>query len=290
MKPWLALGGGGMKCYVECAVLAEIERRSGKPVTDIFGGIIGTSGGAIIAGSVCAGNSASDTLGFFNQDGPNIFNTHFWTGSLALMRGYKFDPAPLEAALQRRFKGRIMLDSPIPLLMTAVDRNSKSAIFFKSTDPITQKYPMWQAARASSAAQTYFPPYQLNAWSLWDGGNAANNPAMCGYAQAIALSGAGQKFKLLSLGCGDVPWSETPANPTILDIITESLGVLLDCNDELPDYQLRQIMNTDFVSIQPRNITTGLADASPAALTSLNTVALQTIQDNSSLIDLFCGS
>lgn len=289
MKPRLALGGGGMKCYVECAILAEIERRSGKRITDLFSLIAGTSGGAIIGLSICAGNSAADTLGFFTQDGPNIFDTHWWTGPAELIRGYKYNPAPLEAALQKRLGSKAMIDALCPIIVTSVDRNSKAAMFFKSYDPTTQNYAMWKAARASSAAQTYFPPFALNSWSLWDGGNAANNPAMCAFADGINQIRNNLNFKVLSLGCGDAAWTTMTKNPGIVSIISESLELLLECNDELPDYQLREILGSDYVSIQPMGITTGLADASPAALAQLNQIALKTIQINSDVIDQFCG-
>jgi hypothetical protein len=290
LKTLLAIGGGGMKGYVECAVLAEIEQRSGKRITQLFDLIAGTSVGAIIGCSLCAGNSASDTLSFFTHDGPNIFNGHFWTGSLMLLRGYRYDPSALESSLKARLGVRLIKDANVPLLVSSVDRNSKRAIFFKSNDPATMIYPMWQAARGSSAAQTYFPPYALNSWSLWDGGNACNNPAMCAYAEGISLFGAGTDIRLLSLGCGDAPYALANPNPGALSIIAESLGLLLESNDELPDYQLSQILGDNFQTIQPIGLTTGLDDASPAALSQLNKVAMQTIAANSNTIDVFCQS
>ena len=288
-KPLLALGGGGMKGYIECAVLAEIERRSGKRIIDLFGLIGGTSVGAIIGLSLEAGNSAQETLSFFTEGGPVIFADHWYTTSLELLRGYRFSPVPLETALQKRLGNKVMSDAPVPIIIPSVDRNSKGAIFFKSSDPDTCNYAMWKAARASSAAQTYFPPFALNSWSLWDGGNAANNPAMCVYAEGISHFGRNNDFRVLSLGCGDSPWQPANPNPSVLTIIAESLGVLLECNDELPDYQLSEILSYDYVSIQPKGVTTGLADASPEALVSLNKIALQTIQDNSKAIDSFCS-
>lgn len=290
MKPLLSIGGGGMKGYVECAVLAEIERRSGKSICELFGLIAGTSVGGIIALSLACGNSASDTLTFFTADGPNIFNSHWWTEGLMLARGYRYDPAALESALQARFKGRCMVNCPVPVIITSVDRNSKSAVFFKSTDPDCADVLMWQAARATSAAQTYFPPFAFRGWSLVDGGTAANNPAMCALAQATSLWGWHEDYKLLALGCGNPAYSKEPENPGAVTILKESIGMLLASSDELPDYQCRQMLQPNsYYSIEPNQLDVGLDDASVAGLTQLNNTALKVIRDNSGTIDLFCS-
>ena len=65
MKSLLSVGGGGCKCFVECGILAEIERRSGKTILDLFDMAAGTSGGGIIIESIGAGHSAQETMDFF---------------------------------------------------------------------------------------------------------------------------------------------------------------------------------------------------------------------------------
>lgn len=45
----LFLDGGGMKGLVEIEVLCQLERRTGRKITDLFDWIVGTSTGAIIA-------------------------------------------------------------------------------------------------------------------------------------------------------------------------------------------------------------------------------------------------
>ena len=45
----LSLDGGGIRGLVEIEILSEIERLTGKKITDIFDIIIGTSTGGIVA-------------------------------------------------------------------------------------------------------------------------------------------------------------------------------------------------------------------------------------------------
>ena len=51
---------------------------------------------------------------------------------------------------------------------------------------------MWKAARATSAAPTYFEPYKLEKsevdyFALVDGGVYANNPTLCAYTEALGI-------------------------------------------------------------------------------------------------------
>jgi hypothetical protein len=160
-------------------------------------------------------------------------------------------------------------------------------VFFKSFDAATSGYAMWQSGMGTSAAQTYFPPFTLNQWSLFDGGNAANNPAMCLWADAAKMWGRGEYYRVLSLGCGGDIGGPVNPYPSWKEILEESLSLLLDCNDELPDYQLTQIIGNEFFNMQAQGITTGLADASPAALASLQAVANATIDFYGDELDEF---
>ncbi len=288
MKTLLSISGGGMKGLVPCAILAEIEKRSGKTIPELFDLGFGTSVGGIILESIGAGNSAADTLDFFTVDGPQIFKTNLFTNEELLLRGYRFDPTQLEIRLQARLKNLTMAQSKMKIGVPATDRGSKDAVFFKSFDPQTQHYLMWQVARATSAAQTYFPPYPLAPWNFWDGGNAANNPAVCCYAEAVRLW-PGEQFRMLCLGCGGVTDSSFTANPGLTTILSETVALFLDCDDQLPNYQMVQFLGANYDFIQPVGITTGLADASTAALDELAEVTIDAISQNTSVIDKYCG-
>ena len=48
----LSIDGGGIRGIIPCTVLAEIEKRTGKPVAELFDLIAGTSTGGILAGGL----------------------------------------------------------------------------------------------------------------------------------------------------------------------------------------------------------------------------------------------
>ena len=72
MKKILSIDGGGMKGYVPCSVLVELEKRMGKPCYEVFDMVSGTSIGGILACLISSGKSASEALEFFTTDGPAI--------------------------------------------------------------------------------------------------------------------------------------------------------------------------------------------------------------------------
>lgn len=60
----LFLDGGGMKGLVEIEILSQIERRTGKRITELFDWIVGTSTGAIIALGLVYGECAHNAKGY----------------------------------------------------------------------------------------------------------------------------------------------------------------------------------------------------------------------------------
>ncbi len=93
------------------------------------------------------------------------------------------------------------------------------------------------------AAPTYFPTWQ----GYIDGGVAANNPSVCGLAQALDPATGGQRLEdvvLLSLGTGASPrriegddhdWGLAEWAPNLV-------GIMLDGVAGVADFQCRQIL------------------------------------------------
>jgi hypothetical protein len=108
---------------------------------------------------------------------------------------------------------------------------------------------------------------------LWDGGNEANNPAMCAYADAVKLWGGRERVKVLSLGCGNSPihyQSNKLVHCGMIRNGAASLEVLYDAGSDVTDYQMQQMIGPDYCRIQPKFAElTELDDASPAGLAAL---------------------
>ena len=87
------------------------------------------------------------------------------------------------------------------VFITAYDVKDRFAFFFRSsrarTDD-TYDFSLAEAARATSAAPTYFEPVEVTdaagarTYPLIDGGVYAVNPAMCAYAEVV---GAGERAR-----------------------------------------------------------------------------------------------
>jgi len=60
----------------------------------------------------------------------------------------------------------------------------------------------WQAGRATSAAPTFFEPFEFNGENLYDGGVIANNPVVVARKEAESLWPGRKIGCVVSMGCG----------------------------------------------------------------------------------------
>src|SRR3546814_16310040 len=92
---------------------------------------------------------------------------------------------------------------------------------------------MWEVARSTSAAPTYFSSYHLRPEDvhLVDGGLWANNPSVLvtGHLMQLSSSGHPSNIKLLSLGTGE------PETPLSIPVSTGKLDSIRQVLDELID-------------------------------------------------------
>ncbi|MEO0561198.1 MAG: patatin-like phospholipase family protein, partial [Chloroflexota bacterium] len=90
--------------------------------------------------------------------------------------------------LQQYFGDERLGEAVSTVLIPSYDVERAAPRFFRSrlTDTDGQ-IPMWQVARATTAAPTFFEPFKLEVngrtEALIDGGMIANNPAMCGLTE-----------------------------------------------------------------------------------------------------------
>ena len=280
-----------MKGLMPALFLAELERRAGRPVHELFDLVAGTSVGGIIGASLCAGKGAEETCGFFTEDGPRIFHHTAFT-ELHVFEAPRYRAEPLEAALQGRLGETTMAGARTRLLVVAMDLVGDPApFFFKSYGGETSSYPMWQACRATSAAQTYFPAYRYGGHCWWDGGIVANSPAMCAYADAVKLWGDEEDYRMLSLGCGqklELLDYEHLAEAGLLKVGAATLKLVLEGPSDAVDYQCRQVMGNGYYRVQPRlGRAVRLDDASPEAIGALRESAHACILEAGAILDAF---
>ncbi len=227
-KRILSLDGGGIRGILTLGFLEEMERilrlKSNNPnlkLCDYFDLIGGTSTGSIIAASLAIGNSASEVKKKYFELSRSVFGKrknliHY------LLRGEKYDPKPLDKALQEQ-AGTILLGDQ-EKIKTGLCVMTKRADTF-STWPVynhpagkyfeeNKQIPLWKLLRASAAAPTYFIPVAMEISKgehgvFIDGGiSLVNNPSL--YLFLIStLNGFPFKWKvgkediqLVSVGTG----------------------------------------------------------------------------------------
>lgn len=215
----LAIDGGGIRGIIAATVLAEIERRTRRPISDLFDLIAGTSTGGLIAlglSKPARGGrpryTAADLVALYELEGRTIFDRSLWHRVLALenLLEEKYPSDGLDRVLRRYFGGSLLSRATTEVLVPAYELEGRQPWFFarwKARDPARRgwDFPMRTVARATVAAPTYFEPCRLAGDpppGLIDGGIFANNPAMCAWAEARKLHPQAADVLLVSLGTG----------------------------------------------------------------------------------------
>ena len=289
MKRILCVDGGGMRGLLPCAILSELERRTGKQCFELFDLVAGTSIGGITASLLAKGVTAADAMKFFPDSGPQIFSSRFW--SLGGLWAPKYSGATIESVLQSKLGVLKLYEAKTRLLVTALDSKSGDGHFFKSYGKESDDM-MWWAARATSAAQTYFPSFNIRGMELIDGGNVANNPSACALADAVAMWGVGEHIRILSLGCGmdagDVNRQGSIGNAGAIRVGLATIKLLFEADSSETDYILQLVMGEEYCRFQPKlSQPLALDDASPAGLAKLMVAASKAVADAGPTLDRF---
>lgn len=245
-------------------MLAEVERRSGRPVADSFDLIAGTSTGGILALALSmAGEdgrpawSAEEMIALYEREGEHIFSRSVWDRirSADGLLDEKYPPEGMAEAF-RTYLGEAKLSEALTeVLVTAYEIEQRTTYFFKRAKARADDrddFAIRDAARATSAAPTYFEPVRLERLggrpdlSLVDGGVFANNPAMCAYAEA--LKGDDEEVLVLSLGTGELtrplPY-EQAKNWGLAEWAKPIIDVVFDGVSDATDHHLEQILGSD---------------------------------------------
>lgn len=249
----LALSGGGIRGVVSATILVEIEKELGAPLGQHFDLIAGTSTGSLLALGLAQGFSAKELLGFYIQDGIDIF-PDFWNwlprkiGQIfrdGLSRTL-FDDSGLERVIQHRLGRDIRFgELKKPLIVTAYDIWNQAAVIFKNTKAEHANIPAWEICRASCAYPGVFPahllsdreaiedhlktgpsrttaPYRRNGKlietiPLIDGGFIAGNPGVCGLAERLRWN---HDFPEWNLPCPPPPERVDPKDIVVVQVNT----------------------------------------------------------------------
>ncbi len=202
----LAVDGGGIRGIIPAVFLAELEARTGKPVSCLFDMLAGTSTGGILTTCLATPSDdnrtpkfrAHDVLEMYAENAGEIFQTptQWWKRVLSPLRKWwrpEYTKGGIDTVLNRRLGSAHLTDALVELLVTSYEIEKRRPYFFKTNKArkhAARNHYLRHVARATSAAPTYFPPARIPTVDasrirfLIDGGVFANNPALCAYVEA----------------------------------------------------------------------------------------------------------
>jgi predicted acylesterase/phospholipase RssA len=287
----LSIDGGGIRGLIPAVVLCELEERAGRPASELFDLVAGTSTGGIIACALAKGLAAEEIVPLYREEGPRIFRRSLGrrvTSAEGLL-DEKHDDAELNAALDTYLGDTTLGEARMDVLVTAYDLHERAPHIFKSWRDEWRDVRMADAARATSAAPTYFEPLLLGERSLVDGGVFATNPAMCAYAEAARLQ-PGEEVRLVALGTGRLTRRiehEDAKDWGQLEWVRPLIDVVFDGVADAVDYQLEHLLGDRHHRFQVTldQASDALDDASAANLERLHAHARALADERSADLD-----
>jgi uncharacterized protein len=293
----LAIDGGGIRGLIPALVLAELERRAGRRVFELFDLIAGTSTGGILACALCAPDPlpAEEVAAIYEDEGPAIFDRSVWQRirSAEGLLDEKYDAAELDRVLERFLSGKRLAETRPDLIVPTYDMTQPGPYFFKSRkarERQTEDFPLTVVARATSAAPTYFEPLPVRERALVDGGVFAVNPAMTAFAEVLRFE-PGAEVVLLSLGTGQRTRKRRFADVDdwgLVEWARPVLDVVFDGISDAVDYQLRHVLGEERywrLQVELTRASDDLDDASPENLRRLREHAEELIAAASDDLD-----
>jgi len=309
----LSIDGGGIRGILPAMLLAWLERRTGQPVSQLFDIVAGTSTGGILALGLTRPNgdgkpefSAEQMAALYEREGSRIFARTLWhrLRSLGALGDQKYPSAGVDDVLREYFGESRLSDALTSIIVPSYEIERRVPFFFKSHSAraaSTHDFPMWQVARATSAAPTYFEPARLDAarqgdyWALIDGGVFANNPAACALVEARTQFPDADNYLVCSLGTGGLTQSiayDDARRWGLARWVKPVLDIVLDGVSETVHYQLTQTLPADHYYRFQTSLQRGseqMDETGSAHIRGLRLLGEKMVRDNARALDSLAG-
>ena len=295
----LSIDGGGIRGILPAMVLADLERRTNRPIIDLFDMIVGTSTGGLLGLALACPDekgrprhTARDIVRLYDVEGKRVFSRSVWhkIRSVGNLADGKYPTSGIEGVLQDYFGEARLKDALCDVVVPTYEIERRFPFFFKTSAAKAKgyyDYPMKQVIRAATAAPTYFEPAQIQIdspndyYALVDGALFAYNPGMCAYVEALSRFPQFDSVLMVSLGTGELtrrlPYAECKdwgaarwAQPVF--------ALMCDGICDVVDYQLRQLLperdgHKQYYRLQAR-LDVGNDDMDDASNTNLRVLKL----------------
>lgn len=306
----LCIDGGGIRGIIPAMVLAEIERRTAKPASELFDLIAGTSTGGILAmGLVTPGTDgkpafkASDGVGIYEEHGPTIFSRtkRDLVHSLGGVLHERYHADGLVNILRSTFGNLRLSDALTDVLLASYEISRSETWLFRSRQAKEDRsydFLMWQAVRATTAAPTFFEPFQVddpegNTHVFVDGAVYANSPGMLAFGE-IERHYFGSDILVTSLGAGGLSRNfdyETVREWGAAHWARPMLEIVLDGSAETAERVMGELLGPERYYRFQQELTEAsfsLDNVKPANLKALKREGQRLIRDKSEKLDRLC--
>ncbi len=257
----LSLDGGGVRGVLTATLLARLEQaQPGFLATiDLFAG---TSTGGILALGLATGHTPEECCQLYEAAGAKVFEDSLLDNirDLGQLLGAQYSNKNLKQGLIEQFGDMTLGDLPKRVLIASFDLDNqgsprvwKPKFFHNFPGPSSDAdQKAVDVAIRTASAPAYFPIYQ----GYIDGGIAANNPSMCAVAKAVNPVSGQQPLNdivLLSVGTGLVPTyiAELDADWGLAQWAPHLIGLIMDGNNGVPDYQCQQLLGARYHRLSP---------------------------------------
>jgi uncharacterized protein len=282
----LAIDGGGIRGMIPALLLAEIEKRTQKPIFSLFDLIAGTSTGGILALGLTkprlnqetsdklaeAEYTAADLSELFIEYGVEIFYEPLFEKLLGPLEDIFLQPkyaSTSRVEILKQYFGDSLIENNLKeVFVTSYDIEQRIPIFFsnklekqqiksKKFRNLCAGFSLLDAALATSATPTYFPPHRIvtshntnGFYTLVDGGVFANNPSQLAISEAKSSKQEANRILntedilIVSLGTGSLtsvyPYDEVK-NWGLLQWGRPLLNIMFDGSSEVVAGELERL-------------------------------------------------
>jgi patatin-like phospholipase/acyl hydrolase len=297
-KIGLSIDGGGIRGLMPALWLQELNNQlsdhslRNQPLYKIFDYVGGTSIGGYLALAVAAGLDPKIFTNLLATQAKDVFcpqkRKWFPFPNFYGLKGHQYGSENLEILLKNNFGEMTLNEAKTDVLVTACTTEGEPWLFKKEE---TKNYKLWEVARCTSAAPTYFTAFPLADTCYVDGGMWVNNPSTLVAASIVNEHQDGnfnpKKLHLLSLGTGEAPSSELPLSAGKI-YAGAFIDVLMSSHSRGNHMLMKQFLGENYHRINPiMTQRIELDDISERAINSLTTYAGE--ETNKKLIGKFLG-
>jgi hypothetical protein len=256
----LCLTGGGYRGLFTARILARLEEVfcDGQPLGTRIDFFAGTSVGGLLALGLACGRSASYMRDLLNEHGPAIFPSLRFKGWRKLFNKRVYDSAPLELVIRKCLEkpghDKRLCDIDAPVLLTTVSWSLGELRLLRSAGLSRRqpdKFTLLQAARATSAAPSFFPAQNVDDDWFIDGGLAANAPDIHALAEARVQWGDDAVLRMLSVGTAGVKGGSEPSKIPLRGIAwaEPALNLVMSAQEHVAESECARQLGNNYLRL-----------------------------------------